>query len=48
MAPHGDHDGLDYIVLLPYNGTEATGGDSMKVDLNIYYNVSSAFLVCTD
>ena len=43
MAPHGDHAGLDYVVLLPYNGTEATGGDSMTVDLNIYYNVFSSF-----
>ncbi|KAL1955132.1 hypothetical protein VTO42DRAFT_8996 [Malbranchea cinnamomea] len=34
MAPHLE----DPNVLVPYNGTEPTGGDSMKVDLNIYYN----------
>lgn len=40
MAPHlEDPNGLNYTVLMPYTGTEPTGGDSMKVDLNVYYNV---------
>ncbi|RVX66411.1 hypothetical protein B0A52_09641 [Exophiala mesophila] len=31
-------DSLPYVPLLPYEGTEATGGDSRLVDLNLYYN----------
>lgn len=31
---------LNYTVLVPYNGTEATGGDSLTMDLNVYYQVS--------
>lgn len=32
----------DYVPLVPYNGTIATGGDSLTEDLNIYYNVRFA------
>ena len=35
-----DLDALDYIVKVPYNGTGATGGDSLTEDLNIWYEVS--------
>ncbi|KZF26278.1 ammonium transporter-like protein [Xylona heveae TC161] len=28
---------LNYVPLYPYNGTKATGGDSLTQDLNIYY-----------
>lgn len=36
-----DLDGLDYVVKVPYNGTGATGGDSITDDLNIWYEVRS-------
>ncbi|KAI0974397.1 ammonium transporter [Xylaria arbuscula] len=32
-----DLDSLDYIHKFPYNGTIATGGDSLREDLNIFY-----------
>lgn len=35
-----DLDDLDYIVQVPYNGTGATGGDSLTENLNIWYEVS--------
>ena len=35
-----DLDALDYVVKVPYNGTGATGGDSLTEDLNIWYEVS--------
>lgn len=28
---------LPYVPLVPYNGTTATGGDSLTQDLNVYY-----------
>ena len=31
-------DSGDYVPLVPYNGTTATGGDSFTEDLNLYYN----------
>jgi Amt family ammonium transporter len=31
-------DSGDYVPLIPYNGTTATGGDAMTDDLNLYYN----------
>ena len=34
----GDITGLDYVPLLPYNGTIATGGNSLTQDLNVFYN----------
>jgi Amt family ammonium transporter len=37
-----DLNALNYTVLVPYNETIATGGDSLAGDLNIYYQVSSA------
>ena len=30
---------LNYTVLVPYNNTEATGGDSLNYDLNVFYQV---------
>jgi Amt family ammonium transporter len=32
---------LPYVPLVPYNGTGATGGDSLPVNLNIWYQVST-------
>ncbi|KAI5926791.1 ammonium permease [Camillea tinctor] len=32
-----DLDALDYVVKVPYNGTIATGGDSLTENLNIWY-----------
>jgi hypothetical protein len=29
----------DYVPLVPYNGTIATGGNSLTDDLNLFYNV---------
>lgn len=34
-----DLDTLNYIHKFPYNGTIATGGDSLNEDLNIFYEV---------
>ena len=31
---------LNYTLLVPYNGSIETGGDSLTGDLNIFYNVS--------
>lgn len=28
---------LNYTVLIPYTGTDATGGDSLTEDLNVFY-----------
>lgn len=33
---------LNYVPLIPYNGTEETGGDSRRTNLNIYYEVSDS------
>lgn len=33
-----DSDG-DYVPLVPYNGTIATGGDSLTENLNVFYDV---------
>ena len=33
---------LPYTPLVTYNGTTNTGGDSVKQDLNVFYNVSSS------
>lgn len=37
-----DLSNLNYTVLIPYNGTVATGGDSLQDNLNVFYNVSSS------
>jgi ammonium transporter, Amt family len=29
----------DYVPLIPYNGTTATGGDSLTENLNLFYDV---------
>lgn len=34
---------LNYTILVPYNGTIATGGDSLTDNLNIFYTVSTAY-----
>ncbi len=34
-----DLNALNYTILVPYNGTVPTGGDSLHEDLNIFYNV---------
>ena len=31
---------LNYTILVPYNGTIATGGNSLTDNLNIFYTVS--------
>ena len=31
---------LNYTILVPYNESIATGGDSLNYDLNVYYTVS--------
>lgn len=37
-------DSGDYVVLVPYNGSATgTGGDPLKQDLNVFYNVCSQF-----
>jgi len=38
-----DLDQLNYIVKFPYNGTIATGGDSLTQNLNIWYEVRLDF-----
>ena len=35
-----DPSSLNYTPLVPYNGSIATGGDSMGNDLNVFYQVS--------
>lgn len=35
-------EGLPYVPLVPFNGTEAKGGDSLSVDMNLWYQVSSS------
>lgn len=35
-----DLSSLNYTVLVPYNGSIATGGDSSKDNVNIFYEVS--------
>lgn len=35
-----DLDALNYTIHVPYNGTNAAGGDSLTEDLNIFYDVS--------
>jgi hypothetical protein len=32
----------NFVPLVPYNGTIATGGDSLTDDLNVFYNVRTA------
>ena len=32
-------DSGDFVPLVPYNGTDATGGDAMVENLNVYYEV---------
>lgn len=37
-----DLDALNYTIHVPYNGTNAAGGNSLTEDLNIFYDVSFA------
>lgn len=40
MDPNAvDLNNLNYTVLQPYNGTIATGGDSLVENLNVFYQV---------
>ena len=39
MDPNADLSQLNYTVLIPYNGTIATGGNSLVDNLNMYYEV---------
>jgi len=39
MDPNMDLSKLNYTVPVPYNGTIATGGNSLVDNLNIYYEV---------
>lgn len=39
MASPLDLDDLNYVHLVPYNGSGPTGGDSLTEDLNIWYEV---------
>lgn len=43
-APEGVDvlNGLNYTLLVPYNGSSATGGDSLTEDFNLFYNVGFA------
>ncbi len=36
-----------YNVLLPYNITDGSGGDSMKQDLNVFYSVCGTLVFPT-
>nr|KMM67977.1 ammonium permease MEPA [Coccidioides posadasii RMSCC 3488] len=38
---------LNYTVLVPYNGSIATGGNSMEVDLNVFYNAGDITWIIT-
>ena len=37
-----DLNALNYSVLIPYNGTIPTGGDSLADNLNVFYEVGSS------
>ena len=39
MSDLPDLSALNYTVLIPYNGTTDTGGNSLEQDLNVFYNV---------
>lgn len=36
----------NYVPLVPYNGTTATGGDSLKDNLNVFYEVRNPTMPC--
>ena len=39
MAPPSqNHPALPYVPLVPYNGSTATGGDSLTSNLNVFYD----------
>ena len=38
-GPDTDLTNLNYTVHVPYNGTVATGGDSLVQNLNVFYEV---------
>ncbi|OKL60033.1 Ammonium transporter 1 [Talaromyces atroroseus] len=40
-------DSGDYVPLVPYNGTAATGGDSLTVDLNVFYDAGDIAWIIT-
>ena len=45
--PTVDLNSLNYTVLVPYNGSIATGGDSLADNLNVFYEVSNRISRCT-
>ena len=34
-----ENNDLNYVKLIPYNGTSPTGGNSLTEDLNVYFQV---------
>lgn len=40
-----DLDALNYVHKFPYNGTIPTGGDSLREDLNIFYEVIDSLTI---
>ena len=44
MSDLPDLSALNYTVLIPYNGTTDTGGNSLEQDLNVFYNVCGLLL----
>ncbi|KMP04100.1 ammonium transporter MEP2 [Coccidioides immitis RMSCC 2394] len=47
MSELPDLSTLNYTVLVPYNGSIATGGNSMEVDLNVFYNAGDITWIIT-
>ena len=43
LSDGGDTGLLNYTVLVPYNETAATGGDSLNQNLNVHYEVGVAY-----
>lgn len=41
-----DLDALNYVPKVPYTGTVATGGDSLREDLNVFYEVTGPREFC--
>jgi len=47
MSDLPDLSALNYTVLIPYNGTTDTGGNSLEQDLNVFYNAGDIGWVVT-
>ena len=37
-----DLEGLNYTILIPYNGTDGQGGNPLDFNVNLWYEVSNA------